>query len=79
MELCTALKLHKSTVHRLMMVLQQHRLVDKNPETGRYRLGLKLFDIIRRLGAEGDHREYDHDSRSAERRVEGSAVARLRD
>lgn len=44
-ELCTTLKLHKSTVHRLMMVLEQHRLVDKNPDTGRYRLGLKLFEF----------------------------------
>ncbi len=44
-ELCNALKLHKSTVHRLMMVLEQHRLVDKNPDTGRYRLGLKLFEF----------------------------------
>lgn len=44
-EICAALKLHKSTVHRLMMVLEQHRLVDKNPETGRYRLGLKLFEF----------------------------------
>jgi len=32
-ELCPALKLHKSTVHRLMMVLEQHRLVVKNPDT----------------------------------------------
>jgi DNA-binding IclR family transcriptional regulator len=44
-ELCTALKLHKSTVHRLLMVLEQHRLVDKNPESGKYRLGLKLFEL----------------------------------
>jgi IclR family transcriptional regulator, KDG regulon repressor len=44
-ELCPALKLHKSTVHRLMMVLERHRLVVKNPETGRYRLGLKLFEL----------------------------------
>jgi DNA-binding IclR family transcriptional regulator len=44
-ELCTTLKLHKSTVHRLMMVLERHRLVVKNPETGRYRLGLKLFEL----------------------------------
>lgn len=43
-ELCNELKLHKSTVHRLMMVLEQHRLVGKNPDTGRYRLGLKLFE-----------------------------------
>ncbi len=44
-ELCRELDLHRSTVHRLMMVLEQHRLVDKNPETGRYRLGLKLFEL----------------------------------
>jgi IclR family transcriptional regulator, KDG regulon repressor len=44
-ELCAALKLHKSTVHRLLMVLEQHRFVDKNPETGKYRLGLKLFEL----------------------------------
>jgi DNA-binding IclR family transcriptional regulator len=44
-ELCPALKLHKSTVHRLMMVLEQHRLVVKNMETGRYRLGLRLYEL----------------------------------
>jgi DNA-binding IclR family transcriptional regulator len=44
-ELCPALKLHKSTVHRLMMVLEQHRLVAKNPDTGRYRLGLRLYEL----------------------------------
>src|SRR5467141_4550861 len=44
-ELCPAMKLHKSTVHRLMMVLEQHRLVVKNPETGRYRLGLRLYEL----------------------------------
>jgi DNA-binding IclR family transcriptional regulator len=44
-ELCQALKLHKSTVHRLMMVLEQHRLVVKNPETSRYRLGLRLHEL----------------------------------
>src|SRR6201998_3859973 len=44
-ELCPALKLHKSTVHRLMMVLEQHRLVVKNTETGRYRLGLRLYEL----------------------------------
>ena len=43
--LCTEMKLHKSTVHRLAMVLEQHRLVDKNPDTGRYRLGLRLFEF----------------------------------
>src|SRR5258705_11772458 len=28
-----------------MMVLEQHRLVVKNPETGRYRLGLRLYEL----------------------------------
>jgi len=44
-ELCPALGLHKSTTHRLMMVLEQHRLVVKNPDTGRYRLGLRLYEL----------------------------------
>src|SRR5882762_7559770 len=44
-DLCKEMKLHKSTVHRLAMVLEQHRLVDKNPDTGRYRLGLRLFEF----------------------------------
>jgi DNA-binding IclR family transcriptional regulator len=44
-DLCLPLQLHKSTVHRLLMVLERHRLVVKNAETGRYRLGLKLFEL----------------------------------
>ena len=44
-DMCLHLQLNKSTVHRLLMVLERHRLVDKNPETGRYRLGLKLFEL----------------------------------
>ncbi len=44
-ELTVAVGLHKSTVHRLLMVLEGHRLVDKSPLHGRYRLGLKLFEL----------------------------------
>jgi len=44
-ELCTALRLHKSTVHRLMMALERHGLVEKHPQTGGYRLGLRLFEL----------------------------------
>jgi IclR family transcriptional regulator, KDG regulon repressor len=44
-ELCPALGLHKSTAHRLMMVLEQHRLVAKSPQTGRYKLGLRLYEL----------------------------------
>jgi DNA-binding IclR family transcriptional regulator len=45
-----------------MMVLQQHRLVDKNRETGRYRLGLRLFEFgskaIAALDLRGHARPY---------------------
>ncbi len=44
-DMCLHLQLNKSTVHRLLMVLEKHRLVEKNAETGRYRLGLKLFEL----------------------------------
>lgn len=44
-ELSEKLQLHKSTVHRLIMVLERHRLVDKHPQTARYRLGMKLFEL----------------------------------
>lgn len=44
-ELCVALGLHKSTVHRIMMVLERQRIVVKNEDTGRYRLGLRLFEL----------------------------------
>jgi len=44
-DLTEALQLHKSTVHRLLMVLESYRFVDKNPLTGRYRLGMRLFEL----------------------------------
>ena len=40
-----ALGLHKSTLFRLLEVLRAHRLVELDPVTGRYRLGLRLFEL----------------------------------
>ena len=57
-ELCASLKLHKSTIHRLAMVLEQQRLVERSPETGRYRLGLKLFELGSKAVAALDLREH---------------------
>ena len=37
--------LHKSTVHRLLSALQNHRLIEKEAKTGKYSLGLKLFEL----------------------------------
>jgi DNA-binding IclR family transcriptional regulator len=44
-EISDKLQLHKSTVHRLMMVLERHKLVERNAVNGHYRLGLKLFEL----------------------------------
>ncbi|HET9402445.1 MAG TPA: IclR family transcriptional regulator [Candidatus Acidoferrales bacterium] len=57
-ELCRGLNLHKSTVHRLVMVLERHRLVEKNPETSRYRLGIKLFELGSKSLRELDLRDH---------------------
>ena len=44
-EMAERLSLHKSTIHRLLMVLDQHRLIRRNSETGKYALGLRLFEL----------------------------------
>ncbi len=44
-ELTLAIGLHKSTVHRLLMVLEGHGLVERSSLHGRYRLGLRLFEL----------------------------------
>jgi IclR family transcriptional regulator, KDG regulon repressor len=44
-ELATKIGIPKSTVHRLLLALESEGLVDKSPETGRYRLGLALVAI----------------------------------
>jgi len=57
-ELSQLLKLHKSTAHRLIMVLERQRLVEKkSPDTGRYRLGLKMFELGTRAISQFDLRE----------------------
>lgn len=44
-DLALRLRLHKSTIHRLLMVLERHRIIRKNPANGKYALGLKLFEL----------------------------------
>jgi len=39
------LKLHKSTVHRLLTTLMIRKYVEQDPETSKYRLGMKLFEL----------------------------------
>src|SRR5215469_7423835 len=56
-EIAEKLELHKSTAHRLTMVLERHNLIERNSVTGRYRLGLKLFELGTRAVARLDLRE----------------------
>jgi len=44
-ELSERLDLNKSTAHRLLRVLEQHRFLEKSSNSGKYRLGLKLFEL----------------------------------
>ena len=39
------LKLHKSTTHRLIMVLESNGFVEKNDTNGKYRLGSRLMQL----------------------------------
>jgi IclR family transcriptional regulator, KDG regulon repressor len=39
------LKLHKSTVHRLLTTLMLRKYVEQDPETSKYKLGMKLFEL----------------------------------
>jgi DNA-binding IclR family transcriptional regulator len=51
------LELHKSTVHRLIMVLERHKLIERNSISGRFRLGLKLFELGTKAVSQLDLRE----------------------
>jgi DNA-binding IclR family transcriptional regulator len=44
-ELAECLQLHRSTVHRLLMVLEGRRYVERNPASGKYRLGWKFLEL----------------------------------
>ena len=39
------LDLHKTTVHRLLMVLERNRFVERDSSSGKYQLGLRLFEL----------------------------------
>jgi DNA-binding IclR family transcriptional regulator len=56
-ELARRLGLGKSTVHRLCTTLAAGGLLDHNPETGRYRLGLRLYELGALVGVHLDLHE----------------------
>lgn len=44
-ELSQLAKRPKSTVHGLLSSLREYQFVDQSPDTGRYRLGIRLFEL----------------------------------
>jgi len=44
-QLATALNLNKTTVYRLLSAMEKFELIERNDETERYRLGLKLHHL----------------------------------
>jgi DNA-binding IclR family transcriptional regulator len=56
-ELARRLSVGKSTVHRLCTTLAAGGLLDHNPATGRYRLGLRLYELGALVGVHLDLHE----------------------
>jgi DNA-binding IclR family transcriptional regulator len=55
-QVALSLQLHKSTAHRFLMVLEQHRMVERTAN-GKFRLGLRLFDLGNRAIEQYDLRD----------------------
>jgi DNA-binding IclR family transcriptional regulator len=55
-QVASALQLHKSTAHRFLMVLERHHMVERTV-SGKFRLGLRLFDFGNRAIEQYDLRE----------------------
>lgn len=53
-EISTLIGLHKSTVHRLLTTLEDKGFVVRNPETEKYRLGLKIWELSTHLAQSDD-------------------------
>jgi DNA-binding IclR family transcriptional regulator len=56
-ELARRLRLGKSTVHRLVTTLAAEHLLEQAPESGRYRLGLAVYDLGAALSTHFDLHE----------------------
>lgn len=49
-ELGDRLHLHKSNIHNILATYKALEYLEQDPETGKYRLGLKIFELSRALG-----------------------------
>lgn len=52
------LKLHKSTVHRLLTTLMSRKYVEQDVETSKYKIGMRLFEIGNAILSKLDIRQH---------------------
>lgn len=53
-ELAQYLGLSTSTVHRLLVTLESEHVIEQDPDTGKYRLGLAVYDLTAAMSAGSD-------------------------
>jgi IclR family acetate operon transcriptional repressor len=73
-ELARRLDLGKSTTHRLLATLVDEGMLEQNAETGRYRLGLAVFDLAAAVPTQFDLHEAVLPPMTALRNLAGGTV-----
>jgi IclR family transcriptional regulator, KDG regulon repressor len=73
-ELARRLGLGKSTVHRLLSTLSEEGLIERNPETGRYRLGLRVLELAAAVSTHMDLHQAATQHMEALRNLTGETV-----
>lgn len=51
------LNIGKSTAHRLLATMAEERILERDPDSGRYRLGLAVFDLVGAVSSRYDLHE----------------------
>lgn len=73
-ELARRLELGKSTVHRLLVTLTAEHLLEQDPITGKYRLGLAVYDLGAAVATHFDLHEAVHPPMERLRNLTGETV-----
>lgn len=53
-EIASRISLHKSTVHRLLFTLESRGFIVRDPDTEKYRLGFRIWELSANLGLADD-------------------------
>jgi IclR family transcriptional regulator, KDG regulon repressor len=73
-DLARHLTISKSTAHRLLATMVSERVLEQDPESGRYRLGLAIFDLVGAVAKRYDLHEAVLTPMSELRKLSGETV-----